>query len=202
MSREVIFSIFAEEEGGGYLKWRNFRDKVSRPFCDFFHKHGITHNHLSYLGLAMVIPFIYFFGFNPWLSYIFILLNLFFDSLDGPMARFSGKASTRGAVVDIMFDHLSFFIIFLTFLYFGLLNPFWGSVYLVNYVIMLAFIIFCRGLRIKFFPVIRSKYYVYMVFFIWLMTGQNYFDPFLVCFSFYMFATNFFLFDRIKCSLP
>jgi len=201
MHRDVTFSIFAEEEEASQRKWRNFRDRLAEPFCVFFQKYNISPDFLSHAGLAMVLPFIYFFGFNPALALVFILLNLFFDALDGPLSRHMNKATTRGAVTDIMSDYLSFFIIFLTFLYFGLLNPFWGAIYILNYAVMLALVIICRGLRIKFFPVIRSKYYVYLVFIVWIINGQNYFDPMLVLFSVYMFVTNFFLFERIKCSL-
>jgi phosphatidylglycerophosphate synthase len=201
MPRDIVFSIFSEEEDGSQKRWRDIRDRLSLPFCVFFEKYHISPDFLSYAGLAMVIPFIYFFGFNPGLALFFILLNLFFDSLDGPLARHMKTATMKGAVTDIMSDHLSFFAFFLTFLYYGLLNQFWGAAYILNYALMLFLVIICRGLRIKFFPVIRSKYYVYIVFIIWLFIGHNYFDPLLVLFSVYMAVTNFFLFERIKCSL-
>ncbi len=201
MKQQVIFSIFAEEEDKANARWRNFRDSFFQPVCEFLNKYSISPAFLSYMGLAMVLPFIYFFGFNPWLAFIFLVLNGLFDGLDGPLARFQKRASVKGALIDIMSDYLSFFVVFMTFQYFGLLSPFWSSIYLVNYAAMLALIIFCRGLRVKFFPVIRSKYYLYLIFLVWLITGQNYFDPLLVFFSIYMVVTNFFLFDRIKCSL-
>lgn len=201
MRHDVIFSVFAEEEDAGHRKWRNFRDRLAEPFCVFFEKHRISPDFLSYAGLGMVLPFVYFSGFNPGLALVFIILNLFFDGLDGPLARHMKMATTKGAVTDIMSDYLSFFIVFFTFLYYGLLNPFWGAVYILNYAVTLAMVIICRGLRITFFPVIRSKYFIYGFFMIWLFAGQNYFDPLLVLFSVYMFVTNIFLFQRIRCSI-
>lgn len=201
MQHQVLLSIFSEEEDVGNKALRRLRDRIFAPVCRFFLQKGITPSMLSYGGLLMVVPFIYFFGFNPWFSFIFLLLNLFLDAVDGPLARLRGHLSVKGAMTDILCDHLSFFIIFLTFLYFGVISPFWAAVYLLNYVLLLTFVVYCRATRVKFFPVIRSKYYFYFTFFVLLLTGHNYFDPFLVLFSVYMVITNIFLFDRIRCSL-
>lgn len=201
MNRHLVFSIFAEDEDRYHAKLRHVRDKAFMPLCKFFTRYGIKPDTLSYVGLLMVVPFIYFFGFNPWIAFIFILLNVLFDAVDGPLARYQHRLSVKGAVIDTVCDYLSFFIIFLTFLYYGLLSPFWGAVYILNYAVMLALIIFCRAMKITFFPVARSKYYVYLVFLYWLFTGVNFFDPFLVLCTVYMLVTNVFLFDRIRCSI-
>jgi len=201
MHKHLVFSIFAEDEDLYNSKLRKLRDKISAPLCRFFTKYGFKPNTLSYLGLLTTVPFVYFFGFHPGIAFIFILINVLFDSIDGPLARFQHRLSVKGAIIDVVCDYLSFFIIFLTFLYYGLLSPFWGAVYLLNYVVMLALVIFCRAMKITFFPVLRSKYYIYSVFLIWLITGSNFFDPFLVLCSVYMVVTNIFLFDRIRCSI-
>jgi len=183
------------------LRWRNWRDGFFGPITDLLVRYGFSATHLSVAGLCMVLPFLFFFTFNPWLSFIFLLLNVFFDSLDGPLARKKGLPESNGSVIDFACDHIGFFAIFMTFFYYQLLSPFWGALYLVNYSILLSMVIFCRILKIKFFPVVRSKYYIFMIFFIWLVSGCNFFDAVLVFFTVYMVVTNFFLFDRIRCSI-
>jgi phosphatidylglycerophosphate synthase len=202
MSKVPVFSIFSEEEEKGYMRWRVLRDRALGPMAVWLAGHGVSATMISAAGLLTVLPFIWFFGFNPWLAFIFIILNVFLDALDGPVARAKGGSVARqGAVIDFACDHLGFFIIFMTFFYYGLMNPFWGSLYLVNYVVMLAMVLFCNALKIRFFPVIRSKYMIYLIFFVWLMTGYNHFDAVLVFFTFYMAITNYFLFTRIRCQL-
>jgi phosphatidylglycerophosphate synthase len=201
MNKGAVFSIFSEEEEAGYLKFRDWRDRLFAPVTFFLARHGVSAIHLSITGLLMVLPFVFFFKSNPWMAFIFLLLNVFFDSLDGPLARRKGLPESGGSVIDFACDHLGFFVIFMTFFFYQLLSPFWGAIYLVNYSLMLSMVIFCRALKIRFFPVIRSKYYIFLIFFIWLVSGYNYFDPTLVFFSVYMAITNFFLFDRIRCSI-
>lgn len=201
MMKTLSFNIFAEEEEDGYLKLQKFKDRFFHSTCKLLKSWNIRPDTLSYLGLLMVLPFIFFFSFHPWFSFLFLMFNLLFDGLDGALARFLGKQSARGEFLDRSLDYTSFFIFFLTFLYYNLLSPFWGAIYLLNYVVMLSLILFCRTNSIKFFPVIRSKYYTYLMFFILLVTGNNYFDPFLVLFSVYMIVTNIFLFQRIRWAL-
>ena len=150
----------------------------------------------------MVIPFVYFFRFNPWIAFLFLILNLVFDALDGPLARLASKTTKWWAFLDhIICDQFSFFTIFFTFLYFGLLNNFWATVYLLNYILMLGFILYCNNFGVKIFTIVRSKYLIYLAFLIWLLSGNNYFDVFLIFFSVYMMIINLILIYRIKCSL-
>lgn len=196
------FHFFSKEEKQPYKHFQTLKDKLLRPFCATLHKYSIKPDLLSYLGFFMVIPFIYFFRFNPWIAFLFLLLNLIFDTMDGPLARYIKKESKWGAFLDhLICDQFSFFAIFLTFLYFGLLNSFWASFYLLNYVLMLAFILYCNNFGIKIFPVVRSKLLIYLAFFIWLLSGNNYFDIFVVFFSVYMVTINSLLIYKIKCSL-
>lgn len=201
MQRNISFNIFSEEENAGYLRLQKFKDRVFQPLCDILKQWRVAPDTLSWLGLIMVAPFIYFFPFNPWISFIFVALNGVLDGLDGALARALGRQSARGAFLDHCLDYLGFFIIFLTLLFYNIVNPFWAAVYLLNYMVMLFFVVFCRNNGIKFFPVVRSKYFFYLVFLVLLLSGSNLFDPFLLLFSVYMMVTNIFLFQRIRCSL-
>lgn len=172
-----------------------------RPVAAFLHGKNIKPSTISLIGLLMVVPFIYFLPINGWVASVFILLSFFLDSVDGVLARFAKIESKEGEFIDHCFDYLSFFVIFLTFLANGLTNGFWSALYLLNYVIMLVFVIYCNGKNIKIFYVVKTKYIIYGLFLFYLIVGVNLFDPFLVFCSIYMIVTNLFLFDRIRCSL-
>ncbi len=181
---------------------RAWKDRLLQPICRYLSQRHVLPDALSYASLAMVVPFLYFFRFNPWLALIFLVLNIFFDLLDGALARFTHKETARGQFLDhIVADYVSFFIIFLSFIYYGLVNPFWGAVYVLNYAVMLSLIFYCNYARIKLFPIERSKYIVYLAFFLWLFMANNILDITVVFFSIYMIVTNAILLNRIRCSL-
>jgi len=196
------FHFFSKQEESYYLRLRAWKDRLLQPICRYLSQRHVLPDALSYASLAMVVPFLYFFRFNPWLALIFLVLNIFFDLLDGALARFTHKETARGQFLDhIVADYVSFFIIFLSFIYYGLVNPFWGAVYVLNYAVMLSLSFYCNSANINLFPIARSKYVVYTAFFIWLMAANNFLDVTVVFFSIYMIVTNVILLNRVRCSL-
>lgn len=202
MNSYLQFSQFTEEEEGWYLRFRLWKDRILNPVCHLLFRFGVRPVFLSFMSFFMVFPFFYFFPLYPWLALGFLILNILFDALDGSLARFSKTFSLQGAALDIAVDHFSFAVFFFIVLWLKFFDPFWGAMYLVNYVVMLSLILFCRSLNVRFFPVIRSKYFFYLLLFFWIMFEVNYFDFFLVFFSIYMLITNIFLFRVLKSSLP
>jgi phosphatidylglycerophosphate synthase len=201
MKRGYVLGILSEEEEKKYIYWRNVRDKLFLPLCKYLGRFNVSPNFLSYVGFLMVVLFIYFFPVNPWFSFLAILLNVLMDAIDGPYARYARKESFAGEVTDIACDYGSFVVIFLTILFYGLMNTFWAVLYLVSYLVMLALVFYSNKKKISFFTVFRSKYYFYGMLLFLLITGKNIFDPFLVFFSVYMIITNILLADRIRCSI-
>ena len=202
MNKESFFSIFGEKEEKMFNKLRALKDRFYSPFAKFCIEKRITPASVSYLGLLMVVPFAIVFYFNPWIALFFLALNLLFDGLDGAIARKKLIHSIKGSVIDVTCDYVGFFAVFLTFFYFELMNHFWGALYAINYMALLFLVVIARSLKVKIFSVIlRSKYFIYLIYLIWLITGNNYFDPVLVFFGIYMAITNFFLIKRIVCSL-
>jgi len=201
MGKDFHFGVLGENEESFYAGLKKKKDILLDPITSFLAKNRIKPVWVTALSFGMVLPFIYFFKFNPWISIIFLVLNVILDGLDGSLARRQGSATGSGAVIDTTSDNLSFIVIFFTLFYYGLFNTFWGALYICNYIGMLFLAIISRGMKIQVFPIIRSRLYFYMVLFFFLFTGQNYYDQFLVLFTAYMMVTNVFLFQRIKCSL-
>jgi phosphatidylglycerophosphate synthase len=200
MKRGYVFGIFSEEEEKKYERLRNIRDRVYEPVCAMLARISLPPDFLSYAGFLMVVPFILFFPVNPWFSFLALLFNVFFDSLDGSYARYLKKETFRGAMTDLACDYGSFLIFFLTILYYGQMSFFWAWLYLINYAAMFGLLIYCNSRKISFFTVIKSKYYFYGIFLLMLISGRNFFDLFLVFFSVYMIVTNLLLAYKIKCS--
>lgn len=197
----VPFHISSGEEAKIYLRIRHYRDRFFEPVCAILAKKRCSPDLLSYLGIFCALLFALFFAFNIWVAFLFLLLNQVFDSLDGSLARFTNKTSTLGSLTDTTADHLSFLIVFMTLLYFRFLDAFWGAFYLTNYVVMIFLLVILNFKQVKFFPVIKSKYIIYLLFLIMLIGGANFFDPVLVFFSIYMLIVNSFLFHKLRCSI-
>jgi phosphatidylglycerophosphate synthase len=198
MTEKNKLSIFSEKENSFYLKCRNGREKVLMPIAAAIANTGISASYITFAGLLLMVPFVYFFRFNPWFSLIFLLLSLLLDSIDGTVARLQKADSERGAFNDFIADYTVYMIVFLTMLFYGLLNPFWATFHTFNYLTMQMLVIYANYKEIEVFPVIRSKFLVYLFFVIWLITANNYFDGLLVFMTIYMIITNFFLYLKIK----
>lgn len=192
---------FSEKELAFYKRFRVWRDALLGPVARRLARAGVKPDTLSYLGVLMVLPFIYFFGFHPWFALIFLVLNLLFDGLDGAVARELAQVSVKGQMLDMFCDYVSFFVFMLTFEYFGLVDGFWTTVFLLSFVVAQALISFGILKGVKIFPVVRPKFVMYLVFVVWLATGQNFFDPLLVFWSVYLVITDLFLFSRIRWAL-
>lgn len=194
-------SIFGKEEHKYYIWFRQIRDKVFSPLADIFNGFGVKASHLSLLGKICMIPFVLLFQINPWLSVFFLVFYLFLDSIDGVLARAQGKDGTAGAFVDFTSDYFVYFVVFFTFLYYGLIGGFWGALHLLNYLVMQFLIVYANFHMIEVLPVLRSKLLIYLFFLIWLISGVNYFDPLIVLLTVYMLVTNFFLYHKIRWAL-
>lgn len=189
------------EEDHSYLRLRQWRDKVLRPFCAWLQKYPVKPEHLTYIGLFMMVPFVYFFHFNPWISLVFLVLNQVLDGIDGVFARFTGKATAKGEFLDHGLDYLAFFIVFFTLQYYQFFDSFWAGLYLANYIIMVSLEVIAKQSNIKTFPTIKTKYGAYLLLFIWLISGANFFNPCIVLATVYMMVTNMFLFHHIRWGL-
>jgi len=196
-----VLTQFSNVEDSYYQRFRQKRDLFFVPVCKILTALRFKAEYLSFLSLLLIIPFVLFFQTFPFLSFFSLLFSVVLDGLDGCLARYQHTESEKGALLDIAIDHTVFFCFILTLIFTKTIDGFWGSVYSLNYLLMVFFTIVLRAFKIHVFPLIRSKYYFYFLWAFFLFTGWNYFGIFLVFFSIYMVLTNIFLFEKLRCSL-
>lgn len=201
MESKISFSIFSQEEDLTYSKFQGVRDRFFAPVCGVLTKVGVKPDHLSFLNLLLLVPFVFFAGLYPLISVVMLLVSLVLDSIDGCLARYQKINSAKGALLDIAVDHAFLFGVVLTLIYSQTVSGFWGAAYGLNYLLLVGLILAMRALKLQVFPVVRSKYYLYAFWIFFVFTGVNYLDIFLVFFTIYMFLTNLFLFYKLRCSL-
>ena len=190
-------NIFNQGEEAYFSKFRARKDLLFRPVCLWLDALNVDPTHLSIVGLMMVIPFGFFLNVFDWLALLCLGLNIFLDAIDGSLARHANKSSAHLEWIDIFCDYASFFVIYLTLFFKGYLGGFWAYFYIINYAVMLWFVHYANSNKIRTFPVFRSKYFLYLTLVVFVVSGVNLFDPFLVLVGVYMFVSNVFLVQEI-----
>lgn len=87
--------------------FERFREPL-KPVMDFFAKYftWLHPNAITIIGFFLgFIPILFFFTGNPRLGGIMLPIYLF-DSLDGAVARYTGRVSRFGEVLDATFDRV------------------------------------------------------------------------------------------------
>jgi phosphatidylglycerophosphate synthase len=108
----------------------------------FLHRHKITPNNLTLIGLIIngIAAYCYYRGFMI-VAGIVVLLAGFFDMLDGAVARAGDSASKIGAFNDSVVDRYSDFLIFAGVLTYFAKRGELGNVILVLVIICGAFLV-------------------------------------------------------------
>jgi phosphatidylglycerophosphate synthase len=201
MDHKVHISIFSQAEDSVYGRFQRMRDGFFEPVCSVLAKAGVQPDHLSYLNLVLAFIFVFFVQSNVYLSVAALLASLLTDALDGCLARYKKAENEGGALMDIAADHTFLFAAVLSLIHIKTVDGFWGAAFSLNYLLMIVLIMAMRAKNLHVFPVVRSKYYFYLAWLLFVFTGLNYLDILLVFFSIYMVLTNLFLFRNYRCSL-
>ncbi len=108
------------------------------PIIIFFAKpfKNVDPNILTFLGLLPPILFVYLMLTGHYIWALVSFLGVFFDTLDGAVARMSGKTSEFGGVLDSTFDRIADSLYIMAFVFVGFISPVLGfSTLLLSYLI-------------------------------------------------------------------
>jgi phosphatidylglycerophosphate synthase len=194
-------NYFSEKEARHMENFKNGRTKWLNPIARFIANLGITADMVSILGFIMVFGFVYFIERNPYTAMVFLLLHVLIDGIDGPVARVTGKEGNMGAFLDIMCDHTGIFVATAGLVYYGLVNGLVGLTYIYIYTIMIVFTIIRNVMRSSPKFVFRTKYYVYILYAVYVFTSRNYLNEAMVIFSVVMLISVFNDFSAIRKKL-
>ena len=176
-------SYFSDAERPAVIRLRALRTRIVRPLMGPLERLGVTADHLTYIGTAFFLPVALFFRERPALAILFMAVSIVIDGLDGPYARLTGQASPAGALADIACDHVGLVVIVLSTIYYGLAEPVVATVYLLMYVVSLALSIAQNALDVPVQPNLRSRYFLYLLYVFYVLTGANYFTEAMVVFA-------------------
>lgn len=117
-------------------KYRQNAQNIIEKRVNFFIKHNISPNILSYMGLCLSLGCAIFLGFDflhlslwlAWIPPLLLFLSGSFDVFDGAVARKTNSASQFGAFLDSNLDRLADAIIFLGLIYGGYIDYLTGFI--------------------------------------------------------------------------
>ncbi|MEJ5301752.1 MAG: CDP-alcohol phosphatidyltransferase family protein [Thermodesulforhabdaceae bacterium] len=113
----------------GTIIEERYYDFLGRFLTPILVKLKLEPNHLSLLGLFFSIVAGISYVYSPFLGGTFTLLSGLMDTLDGSLARTTGKSKKAGAFLDSVLDRYTELFIFL-----GI----WGYFYRINYAVPLV----------------------------------------------------------------
>jgi phosphatidylglycerophosphate synthase len=197
MAKEQL-NYFSESEKKSIGKFKDFRTKIFLPISRLLNWLRITPNMVSYFGMLMLVGFIYFIISNPLIACVFLFLHVIIDAFDGPLARLTGKDGDAGAFTDIVCDHSGMFIVSIALIYYNFVDGFFAAIYIYIYTIMILLTIIRNKMKIPAKLVIRSKYYLYLLYGVWAFFGYNYMTEGMILFTLLMLPVTITSFFAIR----
>jgi len=89
----------------------------------------LSPNVVSLMGPVLGLLFVYVVPRNPRLSFFIWLPSMLVDGVDGALARYTGRSSDFGALMDNVADHTRETLIVVALASAGALSPLWGGLY-------------------------------------------------------------------------
>ena len=103
--------------------------RVNLPIVRLLARLGMSPHAVSLSGPLFGLAFVLIVPHNPRLSFLVWVVSMWVDSLDGSLARYTGRASDFGALMDQVADHLREILIVAGLASAGAPHPWWGSLY-------------------------------------------------------------------------
>ena len=97
--------VYAEAEKKHMHAFQDKKDKFFSPLLKILIKLKVTPNMLSFSSVILAMLFIFFIQRDIRVSLAVLLAGLFFDTIDGSLARMSRKISSKGTFIDGFSDH-------------------------------------------------------------------------------------------------
>jgi len=126
------------------------------------------------LGPALGLLFVCTVRFNPRLSFVVWFLSMWVDSVDGPLARYTGRASGFGALVDQFADHTRETLIVVGLTVAGALSPLWGCLYPFVYTALNVTLFLGNHPHVPAPVAVKSWMVLYPAIVLYLLWGRNY----------------------------
>jgi len=150
--------------------------RINSPIVRLLARLGVSPNAVSLAGPVLGLAFVCSVPHNPRLSFFIWLLSMWVDNLDGSLARYTGRASGFGALMDQVGDHTREILIVVGLTSAGALHPFWGGVYPFVYTELNVILFLANYYRVPVPLALKSWPLLYPAITLYLLWDINYLD--------------------------
>jgi len=155
-------TCYSEDEGGFMRRSQELRGQLLRPLLAVLATLRVTPNHLTFLSLLAGLAFCPLFLWSSKVAaFGLLLLHVLLDGLDGPLARFTQRASNRGSFTDTAADQIVVAFSTVTLIHAGYAGAWPGGLYLFFYSIVVIFAMVRNALAIPYSWLVRPRFLVY-----------------------------------------
>jgi len=137
---------------------------------------GVSPNVVSLAQVGVGVIIVFTVTSYPRLTFLLFLLALLLDSLDGTLARHTGRASPFGALLDQYCDHGREILVIAALARAGALSPFPAVLYALAYPALNLTLYLCNYHRVPLPLALKSYLVVYPALFAYLWFGSNWLD--------------------------
>ncbi len=156
-------TCYSEDEGAFMKRSQEVRGRVLQPLLVLLARLGVTPNYLTLLSLVTGLAFCPAFLWEWKLTaFALLLAHALFDGIDGPLARYIGKASNRGSFTDTTADQVVVTFSTVTLIHAGYVGAWPGALYLFFYTIVVIFAMVRNALAVPYSWLIRPRFFVYL----------------------------------------
>jgi phosphatidylglycerophosphate synthase len=129
---------------------------------------------LAQVGAGVAIVFTV--SSHPRLTFLLFVLALLLDALDGALARYLGRASPFGALLDQFCDHVREVLVIAALARAGALSPLPAVLYAITYPTLNLTLFLCNHYQVPLPLALKSYLVVYPALFAYLWFGVNWLD--------------------------
>jgi len=153
---------------------RDYLLRVYSPVVRLLAHLGLSPNIVSLTAPLLGGLFIYVVPRNPQLAFFIWLLSMLVDGVDGALARYTGRSSDFGALVDQFADHTRETLIIVGLTLAGALSPLWGSLYPFVYTALNVMLFLGNCYHAPVPLALKSWLILYPAIMLYLLWGHNY----------------------------
>lgn len=170
-------SIYSGSEARFLYAWQRMRQKLLLPLAAVLDALHITPDMLSWASVALGVAFFFVARLRFDLAFWLLVGSIFFDTLDGVLARYRRASSSQGSFTDTFCDIAVVALTVGGLVWKGTINPVLGVVFVYIYTILVTFLIIHLLLGVSSRGIIRpSRMLLYAFVGIYFFFGTNWLD--------------------------
>jgi phosphatidylglycerophosphate synthase len=155
-------NCYSSDEAGFMRSAQELRARILHPLLGVLEARSVTADHVTLASLVAGLAFcpVFLWG-SPAVAFGLLLLHVLLDGVDGPLARFTKRASNRGSVTDTAADQVVITCSTVTLIHAGHVGAWSGGLYLFLYGVVVLFALVRNALAIPYSWLVRPRFIVY-----------------------------------------